>query len=160
MILCETVFGSINDERFQAMKADYVEIEWYESFKRIHQKTTRQGREMGIRLGTDILMKGLREGDILWQEGQELIAVQIPPCEVIVIDIDNGHPEMAYKVCYEIGNKHAALMKGDKELQFITPYNEPTLQFLKKLHGVQVRKEVRKLDFDRAVSSTVSSHAH
>lgn len=160
MILCEAVLGSVNEEKWKAMDVDYVEIEWHEAFKRIHQKTTRQGREIGVRLGTEVLTKGLREGDILWQEGQELIAVRIPPCEVIVIDIDKDHREMAYKVCYEIGNKHAALMKGDTKLQFITPYNEPTLQFLKKLHGVQARKEVRKLDFDRAVSSTVSSHTH
>lgn len=160
MILCEAVLGSVNEEKFKAMAADYVEIEWHEAFKRIHQKTTRQGRKIGIRLGSEILTKGLRDGDILWQEGRELIAVRIPPCEVIVIDVDKGHREMAYKVCYEIGNKHAALMNGGKEMQFITPYNEPTLQLLEKLHGVQARKEVRKLDFDRAVSSTVSGHTH
>lgn len=160
MILCEAVLGSVNEDKFKEMTVDYVDIEWHEAFKRIHQKTTRQGREIGIRLGTEILTKGLREGDVLWQEGQEVIAVQIPACEVIVIDVDKAHREMAYKVCYEIGNKHAALIKGEEELQFITPYNEPTLQLLKKLHGVQARKKVRKLDFDRAVSSTVSSHTH
>ena len=160
MILCETVLGSLNEKRFKTMTFDYIEIEWHEAFKRIHQKTSWNGRKVGIRLGTEILTRGLREGDVLWQDGQALIAVRVPPCEVIVIDINSNHPEMAYKVCYEIGNKHAALIKGDAELQFITPYNEPTLQLLQKLHGVDVAKQIRKLDFDRAISSTVSSHTH
>lgn len=160
MILCETVLGTLDDDKFKTMMADYLDIEWYEVFKRIHQKTSGNGREVGIRLGTEILTRGLREGDVLWQDGQELIAVRMPPCEVIVVDVDGGHPEMAYKVCYEIGNKHAALMRGDTGLQFITPYHEPTLQLLQKLHGVRADKQIRKLDFDRAISSTVSSHTH
>ena len=116
--------------------------------------------EVGIRLDTDILTKGLRDGDVLYQGGDRIIVVEMPPCEVIVIDIDEHHPDMVAKVCYEIGNKHAALLRGDGPLQFITPYNEPTLMLLNKLHGVTAKKEVRKLDFDKSISSTVSSHTH
>lgn len=160
MILCEFIKGNLKEKEIAAQSVDYVDIEWYEAFKRIHKKTSRKGREIGIRLGTEILKRGLREGDILWQEGEEAVAVRIPPCEVIVIDIDRHHPEAAYKVCYEIGNKHAALMSGEGELQFITPYNEPTLQLMQKFCGVHAEKTVRKLDFNKAISSTVNSHTH
>lgn len=160
MILCETVLGCLKDEYLETQEIDYVDIEWHESFKRIHQKISQNGRKIGIRLGTEILTKGLREGDILWQEGQKVLVVRIPPCEVIAITIDKHHPETAYKVCYEIGNKHATLIRGEEEIQFITPYNEPTLQLLQKLHGVHAEKRVMKLDFDKAISSTVSSHTH
>mgnify|MGYP002783154772 CR=1 FL=1 len=160
MILCETVLGCLKDEYLETQEIDYVDIEWHEAFKRIHQKISQNGRKIGIRLGTEILTKGLREGDILWQEGQKVLVVRIPPCEVIAITIDKHHPETAYKVCYEIGNKHAALIRGEEEIQFITPYNEPTLQLLQKLHGVHAEKRVMKLDFDKAISSTVSSHTH
>ena len=152
MILCETVLGNLSDEKFsgETYKIDYVEIEWHEAYKRIHQKMTQSGREIGVRLGTEILTKGLRQGDVLWQDGNE----------VIVIHVDAHHPKMAHKVCFEIGNKHGALMWGEEDNEFITPYNEPTFQLLAKLHGVTVEKAVRKLDFDRAISSTVSSHTH
>ena len=153
MILCETVLGCLKDEYLETQEIDYVDIEW-------HEKISQNGRKIGIRLGTEILTKGLREGDILWQEGQKVLVVRIPPCEVIAITIDKHHPETAYKVCYEIGNKHAALIRGEEEIQFITPYNEPTLQLLQKLHGVHAEKRVMKLDFDKAISSTVSSHTH
>lgn len=160
MIISESVKGNLRDGGYEGHQKDFVDIEWHEAYKRLHKKTTQGGTEIGIRLGTEILVHGLREGDVLWQEDGEIIVVHVPPCEVIVIDIDRHHPRMAHKVCYEIGNKHAALMWGEEEMQFITPYNEPTFQLLSKLHGVQVRKDMRSLDFDKAISATVSSHTH
>ncbi|MFR3729268.1 urease accessory protein UreE [Lacrimispora sp.] len=160
MILCESVKGNLKEEGYGNQQVDYVEIEWYEAYKRIHQKNTRNGKPIGIRLGTEILTRGLREGDILWKDEAEVIVVTISPSEVIVIDIDVQHPEMAYKVCYEIGNRHAALLYGENTLQFITPYNEPALQLMQKLHGVRAEKAVRKMDFDKAISAAVSSHTH
>lgn len=160
MIVCESIKGNLHDGEFDGCQTDFVEIEWHEAYKRIHQKVTQSGKEIGIRLGTEILTRGLREGDVIWQEGREVIAVRIPPSEVIVIDVDEHHPHMAHKVCYEIGNKHAALMWGDEEQQFITPYQEPTFQLLSKLHGVRIQKDMRSLNFDKAISATVNSHTH
>lgn len=160
MILCEKILGSMADPAFADCQADYVEIEWHEAYKRLHQKTTGSGLEIGIRLDTDILTRGLREGDILWQDDNWVIAVTIPPCEAIVIDVDAAHPEMVAKVCYELGNKHAALLWGETEMQFVTPYNEPTLQLLNKQHGVTACKKLVKFNFDKSISSTVSSHTH
>ena len=45
-------------------------------------------------------------------------------------------------------------------MQFVTPYNEPTLQLLNKLHGVTACKKLVKFNFDKSISSTVSSHTH
>ena len=97
MILCEKILGSMADPAFADCQADYVEIEWHEAYKRLHQKTTGSGLEIGIRLDTDILTRGLREGDILWQDDNWVIAVTIPPCEAIVIDVDAAHPDMVAK---------------------------------------------------------------
>ena len=86
MILCETVLGNFSDEKFcgETYKIDYVEIEWHEAYKRIHQKMTQSGREIGVRLGTEILTKGLRQGDVLWQDGNEVIAAERVMCSVHV----------------------------------------------------------------------------
>ena len=38
---------------------------------------------------------------------------------------------------------------GETEMQFVTPYNEPTLQLLNKLHGVTACKKLVKFNFDK-----------
>ncbi len=66
MMLCQQILGNIGDSGFKGRKIDYVDIEWYEAFKRIHRKTTRDGTEIGIRLDDRILTRGIRQGDVLW----------------------------------------------------------------------------------------------
>ena len=94
------------------------------------------------------------------EQGDEVIAVNIPEAEMIVVNVRPDHADMIPKVCYEIGNKHAALLYGDTPYEFITPYNGPTYDLLGKLHGVSVRKEMRKMDFDRRISTSVNAHTH
>ncbi|MGI6109543.1 MAG: urease accessory protein UreE, partial [Eubacteriaceae bacterium] len=114
----------------------------------------------GIRLGDDVLKHGMKQDDVLYADADRVIAVNIPPCEVVVATVAEDHPHMKEKLCYEIGNRHAPLFWGPDDNTFITPYNEPMLLMLDKLHGVTARKESRKLDFDRAISSSVHSHTH
>jgi urease accessory protein len=85
---------------------------------------------------------------------------------VIVVDVPSD--SLIPKVCYEIGNRHATLFYGDNERQFVTPYNQPMLDMLNKIHkhtdGECVRvtavKKLQKLNFDKAISSTVNNHTH
>lgn len=162
-MLCEEVLGNIAEEHFgeyAVENVDYVDIEWHETFKKIHKKVSSKGNEIGIRLGNEVLTHGLKQGDVLFESPSYILAVNIPPCEAIIIEVDEHHPHMIAKVCYEIGNKHAALFGGEHHNQFITPYNEPTLQQLQKLHGVTVRMDTVKLDFNKTISSTVNNHTH
>lgn len=159
-MICENVLGNISEERFHGFHIDFVDIEWHEAFKKLHKKVTFGGAEIGIRLGNDILVRGLRQGDVLWCGEDEVIAVNIPEAEMIVVDVQPDHPQMIPKVCYEIGNRHAALLYGDTPYQFITPYNEPVFDMLGKLHGVSVRKEKQKMDFDKRISASVNAHTH
>ena len=159
-MICEKVLGNISENRYYGYHVDYVDIEWHEAFKKLHKKITSCGVEIGIRMGNDILLRGLRQGDVLWCEEDEIIAVNIPEAEMIVIDVQPDHPHMIPKVCYEIGNKHATLLYGETPYQFITPYNEPTYELLRKLHGVNVRKELQKMNFDKRISASVNAHTH
>ena len=79
---------------------------------------------------------------------------------VIRVKVDENHPHMAAKVCYEIGNRHAPLFYGEEENTFITPYNEPMYLMLEKLHGVTATKEIQRLDIDRRISAAVHNHHH
>lgn len=159
-MICENVLGNLSEEKYYGCHVDYVDIEWYEAFKKLHKKITSCGVEIGIRLGNDILTKGLRQGDVLWCEADELIAVNITEAEMIVIEICSEHLHMVPKVCYEIGNKHAALFYGDTSYQFLTPYNAPTYEMLGKMHGVNVYRNRMKINFDKRISASVNAHTH
>ena len=155
-MLFEKIIGKLGDAGFSGMEVDTVDFDWHEIYKRLHKKTSRNGKELAVSLDSSVLSHGLRDGDLLGVDGNTLFAVNILPCEAIVVTAD---AHLIPKVCYEIGNKHAALLFGETDSEFVTPYNEPTKQLLEKI-GVQVTVKMVKLDFDRAISSTVSSHTH
>ncbi len=159
-MVCEKIVGRLDDINTENKTVEYVEIEWHEAFKRIHKKVTSTGREVGIRLDDSVLSRGLYEGDVVYTDDKLVIAVHTPPCEVIKIAVRPDHAFMVAKTCYEIGNRHAPLFYGDDAYSFITPYNEPMLIMLNKLHGVTAVKAVEKLNFDKRISATVHNHHH
>ena len=159
-MICEKILGHLNDEKYPNHRIEYVDIEWHDAFHKIHKKVTKEGTEVGIRLDNDVLVHGLKEGDILYVDEEKVIAVHILPCESIIATVDRHHPKMIAKLCYEIGNRHATLFWGDDDYTFITPYTEPTLVMLNKLHGVNARVETISLDFTKAISSSINAHTH
>lgn len=159
-MLCEKVIGKLSDDAFKNLTVDYVNIDWYDSFKKLHKKVSSQGRDIGIKLDNDILIKGLNQDDVLGIDGDNVIAVNIPSCDVIVVRVAENHPHIIPKVCYEIGNRHATLFYGNTNFEFITPFNQPMLDMLSKIHGVTAAVENIKLNFDKSISSTINNHTH
>jgi urease accessory protein len=157
-MICEKILGKISD--FPQKKTDYLTIEWHEVYKRLHKKTSRAGRELAVRLDDEILTRGLQQDDVLGVEGDTLVAVDIPACDMLVIHVDENHPRMAEKLCWEIGNKHAPLFWGDNPGEFLTPYDMPLESLVKKLHGVTVMRENRKPDFSRVISGAGHNYSH
>ena len=64
-MLCEKILGRADQTDLSGRQLDYVNIEWFEAFKKIHKKVTDKGEEVGIRLDDTVLSRGLYEGDIL-----------------------------------------------------------------------------------------------
>lgn len=156
-MLVEKVIGNIRDKEFLNKKIDYVDIEWHESFKKLHKKTSKNGLEVGIKLGNDILIKGLRQGDVLGIYEDTVIAVNIPPAKALVITVEDL--DLIPKVCYEIGNKHATLFKGETNNTFVTIFDEPMKTMLEKI-GVLVEEKEVKFDFEKSISSSINNHHH
>ena len=157
-MLCEKILGRADQTDLSGRQLDYVNIEWFEAFKKIHKKVTDKGEEVGIRLDDTVLSRGLYEGDILYLDKERALVVHTPKCMVIRVKVDENHPHMAAKVCYEIGNRHAPLFWGDTYDTFTAVYDEPMLAMLSRLHGVKTARAVKKLDFDRRISASVSHH--
>lgn len=156
-MLVEKVIGNINDEQFKNSNIDYVDIEWHEAFKKLHRKTSQSGIDIGIKLDNDILTRGLRQGDILAINKDNVIAVNIPKDKALVVKVDNTH--LVPKVCYEIGNRHATLFEGSSHNEFITIYSEPMKEMLEKI-GASVTVEEVQFDFNKSISSSINSHHH
>ena len=83
-MLCEKILGKLKDFDLTGKTVEYVDIEWHEAFKKIHRKTTDSGREVGIRLDDSVLTRGLFQDDVIYADEKLVIAVNTPPCEVIV----------------------------------------------------------------------------
>ena len=156
-MLVEKVIGNINDEQFKNSNIDYVDIEWHEAFKMLHRKTSQSGIEVGIKLDNDILTRGLRQGDVLAINEDNVIAVNIPKDKALVVKVDDTH--LVPKVCYEIGNRHATLFEGSSHNEFITIYSEPMKEMLEKI-GANVTVEEIQFDFNKSISSSINAHHH
>jgi len=156
-MLVEKVIGNINDEQFKNSNIDYVDIEWHEAFKKLHRKTSQSGIEVGIKLDNDILTRGLRQGDVLAMNEDNVIAVNIPKDKALVVKVDDTH--LVPKVCYEIGNRHATLFEGSSHNEFITIYSEPMKEMLEKI-GANVTVEEIQFDFNKSISSSINAHHH
>lgn len=156
-MLVEKVIGNINDEQFKNSNIDYVDIEWHEAFKKLHRKTSQSGIEVGIKLDNDILTRGLRQGDVLAMNEDNVIAVNIPKDKALVVKVDDTH--LVPKVCYEIGNRHATLFEGSSHNEFITIYSEPMKEMLEKI-GAKVTVEEIQFDFNKSISSSINAHHH
>ena len=156
-MLVEKVIGNINDEQFKNSNIDYVDIEWHEAFKKLHRKTRQRGIEVGIKLDNDILTRGLRQGDVLAINEDNVIAVNIPKDKALVVKVDDTH--LVPKVCYEIGNRHATLFEGSSHNEFITIYSEPMKEMLEKI-GANATVEEIQFDFNKSISSSINAHHH
>ena len=156
-MLVEKVIGNINDEQFKNSNIDYVDIEWHEAFKKLHRKTSQSGIEVGIKLDNDILTRGLRQGDVLAINEDNVIAVNIPKDKALVVKVDDTH--LVPKVCYEIGNRHATLFEVSSHNEFITIYSEPMKEMLEKI-GANVTVEEIQFDFNKSISSSINAHHH
>lgn len=143
--------GSLNSFDVGNRSIDIVSIEWYETNKRIMHKKAKSGREIVMKFMSE--GQSLTEGDILWLDETSVVAVEIQPCEAIII-----HPSSMYQmasVCYEIGNKHLPLFYCDDEI--MVPFEAPLFRLL-SVAGYEPKRASRKLM--NQLKTTVSPHGN
>lgn len=137
-MICKKVIGNINSYEIGNKEVDDLDLEWFETTKRIMRKRSRANQEIILKF----LNGGgrLLEGDIVYEDEQKVVAVSVNPCDAIEIT-----PRSIYEmgtVCYEIGNKHLPLFIQDNKV--LVPYEKP-LERLLMAAGYQVRKTHCKL---------------
>ncbi len=110
-MLIQNKIGNLLQHNSNGKSIDFLKLEWYEARKRIMRKQTESGREVSLKFLQE--NPGHKEGDILFEDENGIIALSILACDCIVIS-PKSMQEMA-SVCYEIGNKHLPLFY-EKEL--------------------------------------------
>ena len=150
-MILKQIIGNTATLSTEGLTIDPLELEWFETSKRIQRKTSVGGMEIAIRF----LKEGqrLRQSDIVFMNEQKAVVVHIIPCEAIVVS-PKTMLEMG-TICYEIGNKHLPLFI--QENQVLIPFEEPLFRWL-RASGYNPEKEVRQLQ--NMLQSNVTPHEH
>src|SRR5829696_3190025 len=85
--------GNLKDIDLNDRMIDHLELEWYETTKRILHKRTNSEKEVSLRFLNE--NPHLTEGDILYSDEQHLIVIVIKPCQSILIK-----PATMYQMAY------------------------------------------------------------
>lgn len=145
-MITEKVYGNLRQAKI-CKSVDYVLIDWFERDKKVLRKPTASGEEIGIRIES-----ALNDGDIIYEDEDRIIAVEIMPCDLILIYIDSML-EMG-RLCFELGNRHLALAISNDTVK--CPFDQPTFEYLGKL-GFKVTKVCEK--FEGYIECKSHSHA-
>lgn len=149
MIIREKI-STLKEFAIQEQDVDVLLLQWHECRKRIMTKQTVSGHELSLQF-LDANPE-LTEGDILYADESIVIAVEILPCQCLVV-----HPAgilATAAACYEIGNQHAPLFYEGGQL--LIPYEKPLERILNQQGFVTTREE-RKLVFPLKTSVTPHS---
>lgn len=142
--------GSIGSFDLPGKTVDYLSLQWHECSKRVMVKKTVSGRELSLQFLNE--QPAFTEGDVLYVDDNNLVVVQVEPCECIVVTPANPF-EMA-SAAYEIGNKHLPLFYENDQL--LVPFEMPLFQLL-KVYGYRVETQHRKLLVP--LKTTVAPHS-
>jgi urease accessory protein len=112
-------------ESLSGRTLETISYEWFEANNKILKKTSSGGTEVGLRLSEPLF-----DGAIVFEDEKKIIYLELLPCELTQVHIHNIQ-EMG-RVCFELGNRH--LPVHIKEMTVHTPYDEPTFEYLRKLH--------------------------
>ena len=150
-MIIKEILGTKSSMELDGLEIDFLELEWFETSKRILNKVTNSGINVSIKF----LREGQRlsQDDVLFKDTKKAIIIDIRECEAIVV-APTSLLEMG-TVCYEIGNKHVPIFIQDN--QILIPFEEPLFKWLNS-SGYHPVKEMRKLK--GILKSTDASHGH
>ena len=151
MIIAASILGNIQTVPLNNPVRDTLQLEWFETGKRVLRRFTTGGREIAIRFLKE--SPALQEGDILWMDDLTVISVTIAPADAIVL-LPATMADMA-AICYEIGNKHLPLFLDRDEV--LIPFEEPLFRWL-EARGYTPVKQQRVLS--NMLRSNVQPHNH
>lgn len=150
--LVRHVLGSLDQGQ---APSEWVTIDWQDCARRRFRVVTDHGMALGIDLPEG---QGLSHGDVVYQTGNQIIAVRVRPTGVLVAT--PASVEQMGRAAYHIGNLHQpCLVQGETLVVLDDPVPQNVLNRL-KIPYVQANKVLEKGFTTNRLSDLTLSHHH
>ena len=163
--------GNLNDPSYELLLrrelggvfgVDELLLDWDQADARTFVGVTELGRTVDIRLGAADGDR-LADGDVLVIDRSGIVpmavVVRLRSAEVYLVEVDRMDPIALAHECWEIGNMHAPLFRGDSDEHTVRMYTpvQPVLgRMLRGVEGVRLSVVTRELDADRRFASSAA----
>lgn len=163
--------GNLNDPSYELLlrrelggvfEVDELLLDWDQADARLFVGVTELGRTVNARLdATD--GERLADGDVLAVDRTGtvpvVVVVRLRSAEVYLVELDRMDPIVLAHACWEIGNMHAPLFRGDSDEHTVRMYTpvQPVLgRMLRGIEGVRLSVVTRELDAGRRFASSAA----
>lgn len=163
--------GNLNDPSYELLlrrelggvfEVDELLLDWDQADARTFVDVTELGRTVDIRLDTADGGR-LADGDVLAIDRSGMVpvavVVRLRSAEVYLVEVDRMDPIALAHACWEIGNMHTPLFRGDSDEHTVRMYTpvQPVLgRMLRGVEGVRLSVVTRELDADRRFASSAA----
>lgn len=170
-LVSTTCLGNLNDPSYELLlrrnlggvfEVDELLLDWDQADTRAFVGVTELGRTVDVRL--DAADGGrLVDGDVLVIDRSGMVpvavVVRLRSAEVYLVEVDRMDPIALAHACWEIGNMHAPLFRGDSDeytVRMYTPVQPVLGRMLRGVEGVRLSVVTRELDADRRFASSAA----
>lgn len=169
-LVSTTCLGNLNDPSCELLlrrelggvfEVDELLLDWDQADVCAFAGVTELGRTVDVRLASD--GGRLADGDVLAidRSGMASVAVvvRLRSAEVYLVEVDRMDPIALAHACWEIGNMHALLFRGDSDEHTVRMYTpvQPVLgRMLRGVEGVRLSVVTRELDAGRRFASSAA----
>lgn len=163
--------GNLNDPSYELLlrremggifEVDELLLDWDQADMRLFVGVTELGRTVNARLDATGGER-LADGDVLAidRAGAVPVAVvvRLRSAEVYLVEVDRMDLIALAHACWEIGNMHAPLFRGDSDEHAVRMYTpvQPVLgRMLRGVEGVRLSVVTRELDASRRFASSAA----
>ena len=170
-LVSTTCLGNLNDPSYELLlrrelggvfEVDELLLDWDQADACAFVGVTELGRTIDVRLDTADGGR-LADGDVLAIDRSGMVpvavVVRLRSAEVYLVEVDRMDPIALAHACWEIGNMHTPLFRGDSDEHTVRMYTpvQPVLgRMLRGVEGVRLSVVTRELDAARRFASSAA----
>ena len=163
--------GNLNDPSYELLlrrelggvfEVDELLLDWDQADTHTFAGVTELGRTVDVRLD-GAGGERLADGDVLAIDRSGMapvaVVVRLRSAEVYLVEVDRLDPIALAHVCWEIGNMHAPLFRGNSDEHTVRMYTplQPVLgRMLRGIEGVRLSVVTCELDASRRFASSAA----
>ena len=164
-LVSTTCLGNLNDPSYELLlrrelggvfEVDELLLDWDQADVCAFAGVTELGRTIDARPdATDGGVLAIDRSGVV----PVAVVVRLRSAEVYLVEVDRMDPIALAHACWEIGNMHAPLFRGDSDEHTVRMYTpvQPVLgRMLRGIEGVRLSVVTRELDTDRRFASSAA----